>query len=389
MQTLDWLIIIACISAAVGGFRLGFVARVTSWVGMVIGFTLALLLLPPILRNASKLSSSSRLSFVILIILAGLLLGQMLGLLAGSRLASVLPPGALRVADRAAGSVAGLLSVLLILWLVLPTAANVPGWAAEQVHRSVFAQAIYNNAPRPPDTSQTLRKLVGNSSFPSVFDSLQPSVDTGPPPASVTLPADVLAHVEASSVKVEGTACRLTQDGSGFVVAPGLIATNAHVVAGEKHTTVIDNQGGVLQATVVLYDPAIDLALLSVPHDADAPLAIGTPSVGETGAVFGHPGGQAALAIAPASVRRDVVAQGRDLYDQETTDRDVLILAAQLEQGDSGGALVNNSGQVVGVAFAIAPDKPGTAYALSSTELKTVLARPRGAAVSTESCVDD
>jgi S1-C subfamily serine protease len=234
-----------------------------------------------------------------------------------------------------------------------------------------------------------LRKLVGTSQFPSVFANLQPAENTGPPPESVELPATVIDTVKASSVKVEGTACRRTQDGSGFAVAPNLIATNAHVVAGEKTTEIITNNGDVEPAKVVLYDPARDLALLDVPMFTGKALPLGSPNVGDTGAVFGHPGGQAELAITPAAVRRQIVAEGRDLYDTKTTDRSVLVLAAALAQGDSGGALVNNKGEVVGVAFAIAPDNPGTSYALNSSELQAVLKQPHDTVVSTQSCVDD
>ncbi len=48
--------------------------------------------------------------------------------------------------------------------------------------------------------------------------------------------------------------------------------------------------------------------------------------------------------------------------------------------------MINPSGEVVDVAFAIAPDEPGTAFALSDDELRPVLAQPRGATVSTGPC---
>jgi uncharacterized membrane protein required for colicin V production len=115
MQTLDILIIAFCISAAIGGFRLGFVARVTSWIGMAAGLVLSLVALPHLLSNHTSTPSSSRLSVVILLLLVGLLLGQMLGLLAGARLASALPPGPLRVADRIIGAFGGIVSVFLVV----------------------------------------------------------------------------------------------------------------------------------------------------------------------------------------------------------------------------------------------------------------------------------
>ena len=80
-------------------------------------------------------------------------------------------------------------------------------------------------------------------------------------------------------------------------------------------------------------------------------------------------------------------AVGRDLYDSHTTRRDVFILAATLHPGDSGGPLVDSGGAVLGVAFAIAPDQPGTSYALTTKVLQQVLSAPRGAPVATGACL--
>jgi S1-C subfamily serine protease len=109
--------------------------------------------------------------------------------------------------------------------------------------------------------------------------------------------------------------------------------------------------------------------------------------VGDDGAVFGHPRGQDALAISPARIETKVNARGLDLYGTKQIRREVLILASELQPGDSGGALVDTGGNVVGVAFAIAPDQPSTAYALGSAELRAVLGVPRGAQVDTGPCI--
>ena len=105
--------------------------------------------------------------------------------------------------------------------------------------------------------------------------------------------------------------------------------------------------------------------------------------------MFGHPEGTPKVVISPARVQQEVDAVGRDLYDSHTTHRDVFILASVLRPGDSGGALVDRSGVVIGVAFAIAPDSPSTAYALSTREVTAELARARAAPVGTGPCLAD
>src|SRR5205085_3840298 len=207
------------------------------------------------------------------LIAAGLFLGaafagQALGLLIGSSFHRVLPMGPLRRLDRIGGAVAGFVGVVAALWLLLPSMADVPGWPASQAHNSTIARVIDGTLPEPPDTLQALRRLVGPG-FPQVFNSLRPSIVTGPPPSALPFAAGVADRVSLSTVKVEGIACRRVQDGSGFSPAPDVIVTNAHVVAGEKDTFVIKPDGRRLRATVAVFDPNRDLAVLRVPGLAD------------------------------------------------------------------------------------------------------------------------
>jgi S1-C subfamily serine protease len=315
--------------------------------------------------------------------------GQALGLLVGASFHSKIPMGTLRQVDRAAGAIAGVLGVIVALWLLLPAMSDVQGWSSQQVRNSAIARTIDGTFPRPPDTLNALRRLVGSNDFPRVFDALKPAENTGAPPGAIPLTPAVQDRVAASTVKVEGIACRRIQDGSGFSAAPDLVVTNAHVVAGEKSTSVITPNGRHLKATVVQFNPDRDLALLRVPGLGQAPLPIAAAKVGTEGAVFGHPNGQTPLAVSPAAIRQQVTAVGRDLYDAHETRRQVFILASDLAPGDSGGGLVNPAGAVVGVAFAIAPDRPGTAYALTTDELRPVLAAGGTAAVNTGPCLSE
>jgi S1-C subfamily serine protease len=389
VDLLDLLIIVFAVSAIIGGFRLGFIARAASWIGLVLGLAIAAHFLPDIVDALRGSPSSNKLLIVAATLIGAGFVGQALGLLVGATFHAHIPMGPLRQADKVVGAIAGMLGVIIAVWLLLPAMSDVEGWSSQQVRNSAIARAIDGSFPRPPDTLQALRRLVGSNDFPRVFDALRPAPNTGAPPGAIPLAPAVQDRVAASTVKVEGIACRRIQDGSGFSAAPDVIVTNAHVVAGEKQTTVITPSGKRLKSTVVQFDPNRDLALLRVPGLGQAPLPIASAKVGTEGAVFGHPNGQTPLAVSPAAIRQQVTAVGRDLYDSHETRRQVFILASDLAPGDSGGGLVNPAGAVVGVAFAIAPDRPGTAYALTTDELRPVLAAGGTAAANTGPCLSE
>ena len=173
-------------------------------------------------------------------------------------------------------------------------------------------------------------------------------------------------------MKVSGRACRQIQEGSGWVTTSGLVVTNAHVVAGEDETTVEDVQRCAVRRPVVAFDPVRDLSVLRVEGLDAAGLSLGAGGVGDVGAVYGHPGG-GPLRASPARVGEKIVAVGTDIYRTGVSRRNVFVLAAALAPGDSGGALVNTAGEVIGVAFAIDPGNDGTSYAITDEEVRAVL----------------
>jgi len=390
VNLLDLALVVIVGMAAFGAYRLGFVARALSWLGLGLGIFLAARFLPTAVSLFGG-GSGAKLLIAVAVLLGGAFLGQGLGLLVGASLRRFVPQGPLHVVDSVVGALVGVVGVLTAVWLLLPSLAVVPGTAANQTHNSAIARAMDSRLPPPPNTLQSLRRLVGDTGFPRVFETLRPAPQTGPPPANSGLSPALLARVSASTVKVTGVACQRIQDGSGFAAGPDTVVTNAHVVAGERagRTQVIRPDGRRLPASVVVFDSDRDLAVLRVTGLGQQPLSVGTGSVGSQGAVLGHPGGQEQLRAAPAAVRRRIDAVGRDLYDARSTQRDVFVLAAALRPGDSGGALVNTSGSVMGVAFAIAPDRPGTSYAVTDRELRAVLGAPRSATVSTGPCLSD
>ncbi len=389
MNLFDLLVLMAVMLAAAGGHRLGFLARALSWLGLGLGILLAVRFLPSAVSLLGGGNASSKVMIAAALLLGGAFTGQGVGLVAGASLRRFVPHGPLRAVDSAVGAAVGAVGVLTAVWLLLPSLAEVPGSISSQARHSFMAQAIDDNLPRPPDTLQALRRLVGEGGSPRVFDNLRPAPEAGPPPANTGIPPAVLARVTASTVKVTGVACRQVQDGSGFAVAPETIITNAHVVAGQGpgRTRVVRSDGRPLRASVMTFDPDRDLAVLRVPGLGQQPLSIASGTVGSRGAVFGHPGGQERVRAAPAAVRRQVQAVGRDLYDSRSTRREVFVLAADLRPGDSGGPLVSQVGSVIGVAFAIAPDRPGTSYAVTDKELRAALSVPRRAPVGTGPCL--
>jgi S1-C subfamily serine protease len=207
---------------------------------------------------------------------------------------------------------------------------------------------------------------VGDAPFPEVFDRLTSS-DAGSPPGTGLAP-EVLARVGPSVVRVDGRACDQMQQGSGVVVADDLVLTNAHVVAGNRETTVTTENGGRFAAVVVGFEPRRDLALVRV-HGLGLPaLERGSSDVDESGAVVGYPEGGPQLE-SPARIAEEITATGTDIYRSAETERSVFVLGAVLEPGDSGGPLIDRGGRVVGIAFAVDPGEERTAYALTDLEI--------------------
>jgi S1-C subfamily serine protease len=388
MSVFDVVFIALALLAIIGGYRLGFVARVVSWIGLGLGLVVAVRLLPPFLDRLNTTSHGLVLVLTIGLLLVGASLGQALGFLLGGRSRPQRADGMLGTTDRVAGAMAGLAGLVVVVWLVLPVLVASPGWVSRQATTSWVAQRIDAALPPPPDAMQALQALVGSDDFPDVFDALRPTPELGPPPVESGLTVATATEVSRSVVKMEGAACGRVQDGTGFVVADDLVATNAHVVAGEHDTTVIRDDGQRFDGSVVAFDPNRDLALVRVsgfdrPSLPVQPTAVRDDTIG---GVFGHPGGEP-LRIAPFRVARQITATGRDIYGEGTTERQVLELASDLRPGDSGSAVVDPAGDVVGVAFAIARDQPDVAYALAPSELLAVLQTGSTAVVSTGRCL--
>ena len=163
---------------------------------------------------------------------------------------------------------------------------------------------------------------------------------TPPSTPSVSTPTNAETKALAdpavfSTVKILGTACSSEQEGSGFVVGPGLVATNAHVVAGESSgNTQVLLGNNAYNATPVLFDPDFDLAVLRTDAPLGPALAISPNLVsrGTQAAVLGYPedGG---LSIGAAGVTEEVTAIGKDIYNSGSVTRGVYALDATVLPG--------------------------------------------------------
>jgi S1-C subfamily serine protease len=243
-------------------------------------------------------------------------------------------------------------------------------------------------APHQPSSFAAWGLAISEAPYPSALDPLSTPPDPGAAPTTKLAPP-IDARVRRSIVMVSGEACHEIQDGSGWVAAPGVVVTNAHVVAGERATSVIDASGTSRRAVVIVFDPVRDLAILSVPGLTAAPLPLATGNQGDDGVVYGHPGG-GPLEASPARIGEQIVAVGTNIYRTSKSRRHVFVLAAALAPGDSGGALVDESGAVTGVAFAIDPGRGGIAFALTDDEVRPVLASASTATLAdTGGCLVD
>ncbi len=393
MNILDWIIVVVMCLAAYGGWHIGLLARVFSWIGIGVGLyfgaKLAYLALVALKLSNPVLS----LVVEVAIIASVCLICQSIGMFIGLKLSKIVGLGPLRLLDKILGAIFGFVMIVALVWILIPSLVNVNGVVSRQARTSKIVSAIGKYLPGQPASIRNFTQLVESGNFPEVFQGVSSSPYAGPPPISSPVSAQTISIAEASTVKVTGTACGYVLDGSGFsAIGNNLVVTNAHVIAGEARTTVITPNGYRLNAVPIAFDEKIDIAILRVPglqrHDPqEVPLTLTPAQIGSTVVDLGHPGGVDQIVVAPAKVYSEVTATGRDLYNSAIVSRDIYILSAKIIQGDSGSPIVNSSGQAVGVVFALAPDQPSTGYALAPSEVRKVANEISPNSVSTGRCI--
>jgi S1-C subfamily serine protease len=290
-------------------------------------------------------------------------------------------PG-LGLLDGALGALLSAAVGLAIVWILAAVVGQAPVQALvrEDIQRSAILRDL--NRLLPP-TGPILNALARLDPLPSIAG---PSPDVAPPlPAVARSPGVRLAS--RSVVRVLGTACGLAIEGSGWVVRPGEVLTNAHVVAGEQDTPVeVDGEPPGLPAEAVAFDPTDDLALLSVSELSLPALSIaGSPASGEPGAILGYPE-NGPFDAQPGRIGQTQTVLTQNAYGEGPVSRLLTPLRGLVRPGNSGGPLVDSSGRVLTTVFAgTTGGGPHGGYGVANATVAHVL-DGAGRAVSTGPC---
>jgi S1-C subfamily serine protease len=390
------LILIALIAAfAVAGYRQGFIIGVLSLGGFVVGVVVGAMIAPSIAHALAK--SISWQAFIAILVVFGMaVVGMLVASGLGVAVRSRLTGRPATVVDSLGGATVNVLAVLLVAWLIGSFVSNAPFPAiAGQVSNSAVLRTVDRMMPSRTlylPVFPQLRSLLSNGLYTQVFNALgaENGANVAAPDPAV-LKWQALARVEPSIVKIQGVAasCSLRIEGSGFVISPEHVLTNAHVVAGvTTGPFVYASNGRVYHGRVVLYDPQRDLAVIDVPGLTAPPLkfapeaADGTPAI-VAGYPLDHP-----LALVAARIGRSETAYGPNIYQTTVVHRQIYPIRAQVEPGNSGGPLLSQGGRVYGVVFAASTSMSDTGYALTAAEVASDAAAGRDAtaAVSTQGC---
>jgi len=348
MTAIDWAIVILVVLLVPVGYRRGLVVGALALLGFAGGVVLGSRLGPPLLAEGAESPYAP-----VAALAAGLMLGGILAVLLegiGLSIRDRLPKrfGIERV-DAAAGAVMLGLLGLAVAWVLGAVALNTPGLREYR-----------------PEIRQSAILAELNSRFPpsgpilNALSSLDPTPLLRGPNADVAAPREeILAEpgVEEGSaavVRVTGIACGLMVSGSGWVAAPGLVVTNAHVLAGQDQTTVETAEGAAHDAAAIAYRPHNDIAVLSVPGLEAAPLElVGDPSRGTNGAIVGYPGGGERTVAAARLGTTDEVSS-EDSYGRGPIEREMTSFRGEVLSGNSGGPVIDRRGRVLATVFASA-----------------------------------
>jgi S1-C subfamily serine protease len=383
MTRLDWIIVLLAALLAWFGYRQGFIVGALSFGGFALGAFAGTRLGPLLLPQGS--ASPYAPAFGLLgALLAGAIVASLLEAV-GLRLRRVLVLPGLGVLDGALGALLSAAIGLGVAWMLAAVVAQLPGQLRlrADIQRSAILREL--NELLPP-SGPILNALARLDPLPSIPGSAPPV----PPPTAGIVDAPGVRAAHSSVVRVLGSACGLAIEGSGWVAAPGIVLTNAHVVAGESDTVVqADGNPPDLGAQAVAFDPRNDVAVLRVPGlQAPSLSLLANPSAGDSGAIVGYPE-DGPLAIEPARIGRTQKTLSDDAYGQGPVSRLLTPVRGLVRPGNSGGPVIDAHGEVLTTVFASTTGGgPAGGYGVANATVTAELARARRP-VSTGPCAAD
>ena len=375
---LDVILLVLCAAFAVAGYRQGFIIGVLSLAGFLAGVAIGALVAPSISRALAQ-SPEWQAIIVILLLFGAAVLGMLLASGIGVAVRSRVTGRHATFLDSLGGAAVNVISVLLPAWLLgslLVDASSFPS-VSRQVNDSIVLRTVDRLMPRnglyqnlvPPLS----RLLSGTGLYSPIFSAIGAESSVNLPPADpAVLRSAAVTKIERSVVKIVGLApeCSLKIEGSGFVISPDHVLTNAHVVAGvTSGPEVFTADGAQYAAEVVYYDAQRDIAVLNVPGlDAPALRFAGPASYDAEAIVAGYPLNHS-LTLSAARVGESIWATGPNIYENAVVRRQIYAIRADVRPGNSGGPLVAPDGRVYGVVFAASTSYLNTGYALTAAEI--------------------
>lgn len=392
MNWVDVLVVLLAVLAALSGARQGVVIALPAFLGVLLGAVAGIQLAPMVVDMFEN--PAARVAFAVATVVFMVALGETFGVWIGNKVKRRIRSPKLSGVDNSLGALVQGAVVFVVAWLIalpLTSVAGLPGLVSAINNSAVLGgvnQVMPAQAQGLPDQ---LRKLLDESGFPSIVSPFEqaPINEIEPPDPSLQA-TDTVQELHDSVLKIRGTAsaCSRSLEGSGFVVAPQRVMTNAHVVAGTDEVAVETTEGK-LPARVVHYDPDTDIAVLAVPSLEAEPLDLTQvpAQAGDDAIVLGYPLDGPYTATS-ARVRARVNLRGPDIYDSKTVQRDVYTVRGEVRSGNSGGPMVDPQGQVVGVVFGASVEDRDTGFVLTADEVRDEVetAPAYGSRASTGAC---
>lgn len=380
MTILDWGIVAFTAALAIWGYEQGLIVGAFTLSGFTLGALAGSRLAPALLAQGAQ-SPYAPMFAALGALMVGAAVAVSLEALGLGLRARLIRGPAMHYADGAGGAALIAAVALGLTWVFGSVALHAPG-AGElrrDVQRSLILKRLNDLLPPSGPIINALNRVDPRPSISG------PQADVRQPSDAIVNDPDV-REAGDSVVKVLGTACGLGVEGSGWMGVPGLVVTNAHVVAGERDTTVTARDGTTVEATAVHYDPTNDLAVLRV-NLVLPPLQLAQdPNPGTGAALLGYPenGG---FEIAPARFGSTENVISEDSYGRGPVQREMSSLRGTIRSGNSGGPVVDTEGRVLATIFAATTNGEPGGYGVPNDVVGEALRESSGAgAVRTGPC---